>query len=197
MEIKTGKDLLVLINENQVRAFTAFYQTFFQKLLLAADRHVKDMFVAEEIVQDVFLKVWENPDNLQEVKSVKSYLYRSVLNASINYVNRQKNIELHHQKIAAETTEQDLTDLDDQNEMIVVLHKEIDKLPRQCQKIFKLNRFEQLKYKEIAALLEISERTVENHIATALKILRKALSDKKMGNKSNSGYNLLMSLFLY
>jgi RNA polymerase sigma-70 factor (family 1) len=173
MEIRTGKDLFVLVNESRLPAFTDFYTQIFKKLLLASDKHVKDVFVAEEIVQDVFLKIWENPKNLEEIQSIKSYLYRSVINASINYVNRQRNIELHHHKIAAEASEEELNYLDEENEMIVLLHQEINKLPPQCQKVFKLNRFEHLKYKEIATLLDISERTVENHISVALKTLRK------------------------
>jgi RNA polymerase sigma-70 factor (family 1) len=197
MDIKTGKDLFILVNESQVPAFTEFYTKFFQKLLLVSDKHVKDIFVAEEIVQDIFLKIWENPANLDEIKSIKPYLYRSVINASINYVNRQKNIEIHHQKIAAEFTEQELIELDEENELVVLLYIEINKLPPQCQKIFKLSRFEQLKYKEIADMLGISERTVENHIATALKSLRKAFLGKKTNNNRSSNGMDLISLLLF
>jgi RNA polymerase sigma-70 factor (family 1) len=197
IEIKTGEDLFVLVSGSQVQAFTEFYTQFFQKLLLASDKHVKDIFVAEELVQDVFLKIWENPANLHEVKSIKSYLYRSVINAAINYVNRQKNIELHHQKIVAAGADEDFSALDEENEMIVLLHQEIAKLPPQCQKIFKMNRFEHLKYKEIALALHISEKTVENHIGTALKTLRKALLDKKTNKKPGNRGDILMSLFLY
>ncbi len=197
MDIKTGKDLFILIKESQVSAFTQFYTQFFQKLLLTGDKYVKDIFVAEEIVQDVFLKIWENPQDLEGIKSVKSYLYRSVINASINYVNRQKNIEQHHLKIAAESTDDDLNELDEENELIVMLHREINKLPPQCQKIFKLNRFERLKYKEIALMLGVSEKTVENHIGTALRLLRKALLDKNPTVKASKKYDLIVSLYLF
>ena len=197
MDIKTGKDLFELINKGHVQAFTNFYNQFFKKLLLAADQYVKDMHVAEEIVQDVFLKIWEVPENLEKIVSLKSYLYRSVINAGINYVNRQKNIDEHHKKLALNFTDEYLIELDEENELVVLLHHEIEKLPLQCKKVFKLNRFEHLKYKEIAALLLISERTVENHIANALKTLKKALLDQKGGNKSSSGFNLLLSLYLF
>lgn len=197
MNVKSGKDLFVLINESQVVAFTEFYTQYFKKLLLTSDKHVKDVFVAEEIVQDIFLKIWESPENLEEIKSVKSYLYRAVINASINYLNRQKNIEFHHQKIAAEISDEEFNELDEENEMVVLLYREIGKLPPQCQKVFKLNRFEHLKYREIALKLDISERTVENHISTALRILRKALLDQKLNKKSTTHRDLLISLFLY
>ncbi len=193
--VTTGKSLFTIINESQIPAFTQFYTLFFQKLLLASDKYVKDVFIAEEIVQNVFLKIWEDPAQLEEINSVKAYLYKSVINASINHVNRQKNIEHHHQKIATNLTEENLIDLDEENELIVLLHNEIDKLPPQCRKVFKLNRFERLKYKEIASMLEISEKTVENHIGTALKTLRKSLLDKKSVYKSTRT-NLIISLFL-
>ncbi len=195
MEIETGKDLVTIIHEGKIATFTKFYTQFFQQLLLASDKYIKDVPVAEEIVQNVFLKIWENPENLDEVKSIRSYLYKSVINASINHVNREKNIAQHHQKIAADFTEEYLIDLEEENELIVLLYAEIDKLPPQCQKIFKLNRFERLKYKEIASMLEISERTVENHIATALKVLRKSLLEKKP-SYSLPKSKLIINIFL-
>ncbi|SFG63412.1 RNA polymerase sigma-70 factor [Pedobacter insulae] len=192
MEIATGKDLFNIVNKGQTLAFTQFYTSFFQKLLLASHKYVKDAFIAEEIVQNVFLKMWESPEDLEHVMSIKAYMYKSVINASINHLNRQKNIEHHHQKIAANFTDGYLVDTDDENELIVLLHREIDKLPPQCKRIFKLNRFDCLKYREIAEMLQISERTVENHIALALKTLRKSFTE----GKSTTG-RFIISLFLY
>ena len=197
VDIKTGKDLFDLINEGHVKAFTSFYNQFFKKLILAADKQVKDVYASEEIVQDVFLKIWECPQNLEKIISLKSYLYRAVINSSISYVNRQKNIQEHHKKIALDFTDEYLIELDEENEVVICLHQEIEKLPNQCKKVFKLNRFEHLKYKEIAVLLEISERTVENHIAYALKNLRKALIDNKKIKKLPRGYSFVMINYLF
>lgn len=197
INIRTGADLYHIINENEVPAFTSFYTQFFQKLLLASDKYVEDVFIAEEIVQDVFLKIWEDPENLNEIKSINSYLYKSVINASINYLNRQKNIERHHLKIASNYSEESLIELDEENELIVLINNEIEKLPAQCKKVFKLSRFEHLKYKEIANLLNISERTVENHIANALKTLRtELLGGKAVVNKLQNKKFLIFLNFL-
>jgi RNA polymerase sigma-70 factor (ECF subfamily) len=196
-QIETGRDLISLIEKGQTSTFTRFYTSYFQKLILASDKYINDIHTAEEIVQDIFLKMWEFPENMVEVKSVKSYLYRSVINASINFANRQKNLEQHHLKLASEFSDDYLTDLDEENEMIVILRDEIDKLPAQCKKVFKLSRFENFKYREIAKELNISEKTVENHIGNALKILRARFLDDKTLNKKGKSYLMMMSLYLY
>lgn len=175
----TLENIKYIVDKGHTKAFADYYTQYFKKLLIESDKYVKDIQVAEEIVQDVFLKIWERSVDLDQIQSLKSYLYRSVINSSINYVNRQKNLEQHHQKIAAEFTQQDLDQLDEENELIILLFKEIDKLPPKCREVFKLNRFEHLKYKEIALRLDISEKTVENHIANALKTLRETMLGKK------------------
>jgi len=164
---------------------------------LASDRYLKDIHTSEELVQDVFLKIWENPYQLSEIKSVKSYLYRSVINAAINHINRQKNIAQHHLKLASELSDDYLIELDEEHEVIVLLRSEIEKLPAQCKKIFKMSRFDFLKYKEIAQRLNISEKTVENHIGLALRTLRhRFINDEKL-NVKGKRYLLIMALYLY
>ena len=197
IDIVTGKDLFIIISKSRKSAFTAFYTTFFQKLLLTSNKYVKDIFIAEEIVQNIFLKIWESPENLEDVKSIKPYLYTAVINASISYINRQKNIEQHHLKIAANLTEEQLIDFDEENDLIVLLYSEIEKLPPQCRKIFKLNRFDRLKYREIANQLNLSERTIENHIAHALKVLRIAMKTNQNVIKKGKNYKLLLTLYLF
>ena len=196
-QIETGRDLISLIEKGHTSTFTRFYTSYFHKLILASNKYISDIHTAEEIVQDIFLKIWEFPENMQEVKSVKSYLYRSVINASINFANRQKTLEQHHLKLASEFFDDYLTDLDEENEMIIILRDEIDKLPAQCKKVFKLSRFENLKYKEIAKALDISEKTVENHIGNALKVLRARFLNDTALNKKGKSYLMMMSMYLY
>lgn len=196
-KIETVQDVENMLRNGQVSAFTDFYNQYFSKLLLESDKYVKNVFVAEEIVQTVFLKIWENTESLENIKSIKSYLYKAVINSSINYVNRQKSIEQHHLKISEGLSEENVEALDEENELIVLLHAEIEKLPPQCGKVFKMSRFEHLKYKEIASLLNISERTVENHVATALKSLRIAMLSNNAGNFKSRNHKIIFSLFLY
>lgn len=196
--IKTGKDLLDLIEQNDKKAFALFYSRNFSKLILEAEKHVRDAHVAEEIVQDIFFKIWEDKNLLVNIGSIRSYLYRSVVNASINHINRKNNIERHHQKIAETISPEDVDLIDEQNELIVLIHQEIERLPDKCRNVFKLSRLEGLKYKEIALQLGISEKTVENHMSNALKILRaRVMGRTEVNNSSNRYKNLsFLSVFL-
>ncbi|WP_432712068.1 sigma-70 family RNA polymerase sigma factor, partial [Pedobacter sp.] len=155
--------------------------------------------IAEEIVQDVFLKLWEDKALLPTIISLKPYLYRSVINASINAVNRQRNIEKHHEKIAEHDSHHDIDVLDEQNALIVQLYREIELLPEKCRKVFKLSRLEGLKYRDIALQLGISEKTVENHMSNALRILRLRMLQQNASQSGHSKvkYFSLLSLFLY
>jgi len=199
MIIDTGEDLLSLIESGDQNAFTAFYSDNFRKLILVSDKYVNGTHVAEEIVQNIFLKIWEDTTALKGINSIKAYLYRSVVNASINHVNREKNIEKHHNLIAENLTESDIDTLDEQNELIVLLHDEIDRLPSKCQHVFRLSRLEGKKYRDIALELGISEKTVENHMSNALKRLRAQVLLKTTIKNKRDGlkYYSLMVTFLY
>jgi RNA polymerase sigma-70 factor (ECF subfamily) len=199
MIIDTGEDLLSLIESGDQNSFTAFYSDNFRKLILVSDKYVNGIHVAEEIVQNIFLKIWEDTTALKGIISIKAYLYRSVVNASINHVNREKNIEKHHSIIAEHLTEADIDTLDEQNELIVLLHDEIDRLPARCQKVFRLSRLDGKKYRDIALELGISEKTVENHMSNALKILRSQVLLKTMIKTKGEGnkYFSLLTTFLY
>lgn len=185
----------MLKNElNNKDTFVELYKHYFNRLVLQSNKFVKDIYVAEEIVQDVFLKIWGKSEDLAHIKLVKSYLYRAVINSSINFINRQLSIEQHHQKIVSDFTEEQVEELDEENELIALLFDEIEKLPPKCREIFKLNRFERLKYREIAQKLNISERTVENHVANALKQLREAMLHNKKTKSSTSRFKFLQLL---
>lgn len=159
-------------------AFTALYSLHFRGLAVTSLKYVKDPAIAEEIVQDIFLKLWEDPVQLETVVSLKAYLYRSVINMSINHINRQKNIAQHHQRIADEVSKEYIETLIEDHALKELLYREIELLPDQCRKVFKMSRFQDMKYREIAATLGIAEKTVENHIVNALKTLRANILSK-------------------
>ncbi len=136
---------------------------------------------AEEIVQDVFVKFWEKCSSLSPDSSIKSYLYRSVHNSCLNAIKHEKVKDGYKQHVIQflESSYQDDVEFNDPDVIRNRIHGEIDKLPPRCSEIFKLSRFEGLKYQEIADHLGISVKTVEVQMGKALKVLRESLHDLK------------------
>lgn len=160
-------------------AFETLFKTHYKALNAYANVILKDSDMAEEIVQAMFLKLWEKRDLLQVQTSVKAYLYKCIYNDSLNYIRNQKTktkyedftiltMNQHHE---AASFQAELSELQ-QN-----LSLALNDLPEQCRTIFQMSRFEELKYREIADELGLSVKTVENQIGKALKILRVKLSD--------------------
>lgn len=172
--------------------FTRLYAAHFQTFALLAMQYVKDMRVAEDIVQDTFLKYWEAPFTLENPQALKTYFGRIIINRSLNHLKREKNLQRHHELIGKEITEQDVFERLHESELQVMVYGEIERLPEQCKKVFKMNRFEGLRYREIAEQLQLSERTVENHIAHALKVLRKNLLEEKSFKANFEKYRSLL-----
>ncbi len=131
---------------------------------------------AEEVVQGVFFKVWERRGQLEVTVSLKAYLYRAVHNASLNHLKHQKVRQEYANHVKAMEEE----GMEDPGMELTELQRDvtyaIEELPEKCREVFKLNRFEGLKYREVADLLGISEKTVENQMGKALKLLRDRLS---------------------
>lgn len=198
LNIKELPDEQILngIQSGNYEIFTAVYSAYFHNLSLVSINYVKDPYLSEEIVQDVFIRIWENKAQLENVHSLKSYLYRAVINQSINFLNRQKNLEQHHLKIAAQMDDSYFDTLHEEQELKRIIFAEIERLPDQCKRVFKLSRFSDLKYREIALELNISERTVENHIAAALKILRSRLIIAGSGKGTDYRLKMLSILIL-
>lgn len=192
----TDAEFLEGIKNADHKVFTSFYSSNFQRFAWLSAKYVKDMTVAEEIVQDLFMKIWEAPQDLDGVRSIKPYLYRTIINQSINYLNRQKNIAEHHLRLAEDLSDEYIEMIVEDFALKELLHKEIERLPEQCKRVFKLSRLEGLKYKEIAEALGISEKTVENHIVNALKILRTRLVNENEEVKKIPGGQAKMLLLL-
>jgi RNA polymerase sigma-70 factor, ECF subfamily len=159
--------------------FEKFFKARYRSFCFIANRYVKDILVAEEIVQDVFVKIWEKRDQITIKGSFSAYLATSVKNNSINYlkhVSIVKNFErseLTRISIDASDTEEEMQDL----ELESAILNAISDLPAQRKKVFLLSRVEGLKYHEIAEKLGLSVKTIEAQMGKALKHLRSKLKD--------------------
>jgi RNA polymerase sigma-70 factor (ECF subfamily) len=167
-----------LIQENEA-VFEQLFKKHFRELHAYAFSLLKDWDVAEEIVQALFLKLWEKNEWSHIQTSIKSYLYKSAYHDSLNYIRRQK-VQLRYQTITAHSMKNHTDDAASKlkmGELEQHLNKALDKLPEKCRAIFHLSRFEELKYQEIANQLNISIKTVETHMGKALRILRKEMKE--------------------
>lgn len=167
-----------LISNNEA-VFEQLFKKHFRELHAYAFSLLKDWDVAEEIVQALFLKLWEKNEWPNIQNSIKSYLYKSVYHDSLNYIRRQK-VQQRYQTTTAYSMKDHTDDAAGKlklGELEQHLYKALNKLPEKCRAIFHLSRFEELKYQEIANQLDISIKTVETHMGKALRILRKEMKE--------------------
>ena len=159
--------------------FETLFSDHYSRLCAYAYNFIKEQEGSEEIVQEVFFKLWINRSDIKIESSIISYLYRAVRNASLNFIKHIKIRENYkqHNKEQIEQSEQLDSDPLNVSELEKKIRASIDLLPEQRKKIFILSRYEQLKYKEIAEKLGISIKTVENQMGKALQFLRKELAE--------------------
>jgi RNA polymerase sigma-70 factor (ECF subfamily) len=158
-------------------AFEQVFKTHFKNLHAYSYTIIRDETAAEEVVQQVFFKLWERSKTLSISGSVAAYLYRAVYNESLNYLKHQK-VQRDYQQHYTHTmkNESEITGKKfSAKELEGRLMHALNELPEQCRTVFQLSRFEELRYREIAEHLGISVKTVENQMGKALKILRSKL----------------------
>jgi len=169
-----------IVDDNVEVNFEELFKTHFKALHSYAYTLVKDDVAAEEIVQNLFMKLWEKKSDLEFHNSTKAFLYRSVYNESLNYLKHQK-VKFKYQKHQIYHVKNESNDMASNRiqlkELEEKIYEALGKLPEGCRTIFQLSRFEELKYKEIADRLNISIKTVENQMGKALKRLRVELID--------------------
>ncbi len=171
--------LISNFRNGDIEAFRKIYESYCEPLYRFAYSYMKDSFEAEEIVQDVFIKIWERREDVDEQKSFKSYLYRITVNKVFNELKhrvvKQKYEQhaLNFDQITSETPESSI--------QFQELNKKLDllltQLPEQQRNIFIMSRWKGLSNAEIAESLSLSLRTVENQIYRASKFIKLHLND--------------------
>ncbi len=171
-------DFVILsgIKNGEGKAFDLLFEHYYSNLCHYAASVVHDHDVAEDMVQELFAELWVNHKQITIRSSLYSYLLRSTRNACLDHLKHLKIRE----KFQCEAKTELYEVVDDNPELAEILHKmdeSIGQLPEQCKRIFKLSRFENLKYREIAEVLHISENTVDTQIRRALNKLKNDLGD--------------------
>jgi RNA polymerase sigma-70 factor, ECF subfamily len=176
---QTDAELILKIRAGDVRSFERVFNLYAENLVRYAATIVKNSDDAEDIVQQLFVAIWDKKGIPDVTGSLKSYLYRSVYNSSLNKLKQVKVRESY----AADTTyvSSGLTaaasNTLEHKETAKRIEAAIEELPEQCKLIFKMSRLEQLKYQEIADQLGLSVKTVEAQMGKALKHMRMRLKD--------------------
>ena len=161
------------------QAYKELFTSFYSYLFHFAFAIVKSKESAEEVVSDVFIKIWEKREALEKISSLKVYLYVATRNVAFNYADKQKRFATNNIEdfpIEFKSRYFDPEQLLITAEMVSIIKNEINKLPPKCKAIFKLVKEDGLKYKEVAEILNISPKTVENQLAIALRKIGTAIS---------------------
>jgi len=165
------------IHVGDEEAFSIFFRKYYNRLYQFAGRYVYDASTAEDIVQNVFINIWKKRKEIKITTNVKSYLYSSVRNSSLNHIKKTKiESTTPVDSIDNILIEDSPGDVFDKKEINTYMQKEIEKLPQQGKQILLMKKIDGLTYHEIADIKNISVNTVKTHISRALNTLSKSLS---------------------
>ncbi|WP_316746472.1 RNA polymerase sigma-70 factor [Pedobacter gandavensis] len=191
MNAAPDDDVLLMnaIRNKDKKVFETFYKKYYRQLFVLAYRYVGNTEAAEEIVHDLFINIWNKASQFNIQYSMKSYLFRSIVNASLNFLKKEKN-EAAKQRgyINLQQPEDPEEDRQKEEELLLKkLEEALELLPPKCKEVMYLSRFGKLKQQEIADQMNISLKTVKNHLTYGFQKLRLELG------KSGA---ILMSIFL-
>jgi RNA polymerase sigma-70 factor, ECF subfamily len=180
--------------EMSEKDFEILFKSQFTSLCNLAFTLVKNADTAKDVVQQVFIKLWQKQQDLNIRGPIEAYIYRMVINTSFNHIEKEKKyVRLEYQSVQSfelpNETKDNSNALADRE---IKVRKAIAELPPQCQTVFSLSRFDNLSNKEIAEHLGISVKTVEKHITVALKSLRITL--KPLMNSELAIFILFMAV---
>ncbi len=162
-----------------VAAYKKLFFHFFQPLKSFSYSITKSKETAEEVVSDIYIEIWARRKQLQEIEDLKMYLYISVRNASLRRLKQTQKtsvLSLDDLEVEFASNDPDAENNIITNELAEKIERAIESLPQQCKIIFKLAKQDKLKYKEIAQLLNISVKTIDNQLSTALKKIASVLN---------------------
>lgn len=165
------------VMEDDSRAFEILFRKYYPVLCLLSKRYTHDMTTSREVVQDIFIYLWEQRKELEISTSLKSYLSAAVRYNSIRRLNDYHKVIILTDKLPDNSRE--LHDHLEYAELQTSILEAIETLPEQCRKVFIMSRFDELKYSEIAQQLKLSVKTIEAHISKALRLIQ-AHMDKTM-----------------
>lgn len=171
--------IVQLIREGNDESFRGIFHAYYEGLCQYAFTLLRDMDDAEDVVQSMFLKIWEKRQTLNITHTIKSYLYKSVYHQCINQFDHRAVRVKFQERVSVEKSQSVQHPEVFPHELEERIVAVIKTLPKQCRTIFMMSRYQEMKYSEIAKELDISVNTIENQISKALRILRAHFNDGK------------------
>ncbi len=171
----TNKELVILLKNGDMQAFDKIYNKYCKRLFGFVVRYVKHEEDAEEIVQEVFIKIWENRDKINVFSAFESFLFTIAYNSTMSIIRKRINEKkyLEHLKVIQEVhNPPEIISEIEFNELKTKIDSLLNELTPRQQEIFRLSREEGLTHEEIAEKLDLSPNTVKNHLVSALNFLR-------------------------
>lgn len=158
--------------------FTVVYNLYYERLCFFAQRYTADASQAEDIIGELFARLWQKPLSFHDEEHLKAYLYRSAANACYTYTRTVGNLKIRESKYASTTAPISESFLQDiiRADVWAGVYQAIENLPPQCALVIKMSYVEGLKNPEIAAQLGLSLQTVKNHKQHGLRVLRTTIS---------------------
>lgn len=183
----TDQQILEHLAKNDVQAFDFLYNKYFSKLYGAVYKRLQNRELTEEVIQELFISLWERRGVLTISTTIETYLFSSVKYLVIAQYKKNNLFEKYSNSLNPEVNDTNFTEqVIAFDELNAAYQNSLKLLPERCREIFLLKRTG-LSQREISEKMDISEKTVENQMTKALKILREALSD----------YTVLVVLWLY
>jgi RNA polymerase sigma-70 factor, ECF subfamily len=173
-------EIIRRIRLGDVEQFESLFRSSYVSLVRYANTILKDYDTAEEIVQDLFFRIWQDKEKIKIENSLNGYLFRSVHNKCLHYLEHKRIVVRHTEEMSFQKTisHESPSDILHYKELQAKIARILERLPERCGKIFCMSRFEGLKYTEIAEKLSVSVKTVESNMGRALKEFRKELKEQ-------------------
>ncbi|MDW3646806.1 MAG: RNA polymerase sigma-70 factor [Bacteroidia bacterium] len=172
----TDKQLWDQSKKGNRQAFREIFDRHYSLLLGTGINMLKDPDAAKDVVQEVFLQIWKNRENLEIKSSLEAYLKRSTINRSLNRIRSKKNFIDENELKDTASSQSSAQELLEHDDLHAALQAGLNSLPERCRLIFVMKRMEGFSQKEIAEKLNISPKTVENQMTKALKSLKKRIA---------------------
>lgn len=153
-----------------------WFDSYYNYLMVVGLRYLSNRASVEDLIQDIFADIWDKRHSL-DAKNIKFYLRGAMVNKCLARIRKEKRISLPQEQVEPKDKAEDGQNYLEHKELVDTVNKLISQLPEKCQKVFTLSRYEYKSHKEISEIMNISTKTIENHMTKALKTIRTGLKE--------------------